>query len=155
MNNFQSIRLLAYSIFKFDMQCTHCTLCILCHSSFFPFIQCIRCCSFSILFLTRLCHSYSVFIYVHQFGLELCNRPIEARLITVLTCKTVPIYLCYWLHSYNKHYLTLPYHISIREGFKKKIKKKYGIFHTFQNPPTHPPLVWKKKIKKSWSKNHF
>ena len=31
---------------------------------------------------------------------------------------------------------------AIREGFKNKIKKKYGIFHTFLTPPLRGGKVW-------------
>ena len=31
---------------------------------------------------------------------------------------------------------------SVREGFKNKIKKKYGIFHTFLTPPLRWGKVW-------------
>ena len=41
---------------------------------------------------------------------------------------------------------------TLREGFKKK--KKCGIFCTFENPPT-PIAKCGKKIKETWSKNHF
>ncbi len=31
---------------------------------------------------------------------------------------------------------------ALREGFKNKIKKKYGIFHTFLTPPLRWGKVW-------------